>query len=533
MRIDVGAVPQVLYLRLRRIFMASSELNIPSLPASVVQSSGLPTGRSQKNRQMEKRWIWPFELEEQIGSGAMGLVYRARFVKNDRRVALKLLPEEVASNAILASRFQREMEILKDLRHPHIVHCFGGTCEGDQWFYAMELIEGGTLGGLLSEQGKLPWRQVVEFGQQVCAALDYAHDRGVIHRDLKPGNLLLTRNGKVKLADFGLALVAAETRLTSTGKTMGSLHYMSPEQIQGKPALSNRTDLYALGCVLFELLCGRTPFVGQAMAEILQQHIRQPPPAISSFAVECPVELETLIAQLLKKDPDERPQTAQAVGVRLRSINEDVTVRAPRANRFTKNLAAQSVVSSTGGETIAAVVAPSGRTWNGLLVAGLLVALAAIAWLFTSRSRQEQAYAQTERLFVAAIKDPSQPALVRIFSAKSLGEIGSHAQTALEPLLECMHDPDALVRVEIARSIGKIGSGDAYLIANLRKIQERDDQPEVRAAISDAMDSLKKKPSGGSMLPYIIAVGGLVVFAGAGYWVWKQAQEAQSIPVRG
>src|SRR6516225_2673066 len=154
--------------------MATSELNIPSSPRSVVNSGGPSAGRSQSNRQMEKRWIWPFELEEQIGSGAMGLVYRARFVKNDRRVALKLLPQEVASNKTLASRFQREMEILKDLKHPHIVHCFGGTCEGHQWFYAMELIEGGTLGGLLHEQGKLPWRQAIQFALQVCAALDYA-----------------------------------------------------------------------------------------------------------------------------------------------------------------------------------------------------------------------------------------------------------------------------------------------------------------------------------------------------------------------
>src|SRR5213078_2437903 len=133
--------------------------------------------------------IWPFELEEQIGSGAMGLVYRARFVKNDRRVALKLLPKEVAVNKTLAARFQREMEILKDLRHPHIVHCFGGTCEGDQWFYAMELVEGGTVEGLLQEHGCLPWERVIEYGVQLCSALAYAHSRGVIHRDIKPANL--------------------------------------------------------------------------------------------------------------------------------------------------------------------------------------------------------------------------------------------------------------------------------------------------------------------------------------------------------
>jgi hypothetical protein len=233
-----------------------------------------------------------------------------------------------------------------------------------------------------------------------------------------------------------------------------------------------------------------------------------------------------LIGQLLEKDPEKRPQSAQAVAVRLRTINEAVTVRAPRATRIAKNLISQSAMSSTGGETVSAIVPTSGRTWNGPLIVALVLALAAVAWLFTSRLHQERLYAETERLLVAAVKDAKQPPLVRIFSAKSLGDIGAGAQSAIEPLLESMHDPDPLVRVEVARSIGKIGSGDAYLIASLRKIQERDEQPEVRAAIDDAMGRLKNKPSGGSMLPYIIAIGGVAVFAGAGYWVWKQAQEA-------
>src|SRR6185295_6023676 len=230
---------------------------------------------------MEKRWIWPFELEEQIGSGAMGVVYRARFVKNDRRVALKLLPADVAANPTLAARFQREMELLKDLRHPHIVHCFGGTCEGDQWFYAMELIEGGTLASLIEEQGRIPWLKAIDFGLQVGAALAYAHDRNIIHRDLKPGNLLITKAGKLKLSDFGLAQVAAETKLTAAGKTVGSLHYMAPEQIQGKPPISNRSDLYAMGCVLYEMLTGRPPFTGGTVAEILQRHVRDTPAPVS------------------------------------------------------------------------------------------------------------------------------------------------------------------------------------------------------------------------------------------------------------
>lgn len=467
---------------------------------------------------MEKRWIWPFELEEQIGSGAMGVVYRARFVKNDRRVALKLLPKEVAANATLAARFQREMEILKDLRHPHIVHCFGGTCEGDQWFYAMELIDGGSLAGLLSDQGKLPWRKVVEFGLQICAALEYAHERGIIHRDLKPGNLLLTKGGKVKLADFGLAMVAAETRLTSAGKTMGSLHYMAPEQIQGKPPMSNRTDLYALGCVLFELLCARTPFTGEVMAEILQQHLRQAPPRVSMFALDCPVALEALVAELLQKDPERRPANAQAVMARLRQIDEDLTVRAPRFNR---NLPVQA----SSAQTASVEITRAKAGFNLPLTVAFVLALVVGVWMFVWRQRDAGRYELAEGKLVAALRDTGQPLPVRIFAAKSLGDLGQEARDALEPLIQIMHDPDPTVRVEAANSIGKIGNGDAYLIAELRKLHEREEQTHVRDALETATKTLVAKPASGSIVPYLIGGGGLTLFAAVGYWVWKQAKE--------
>lgn len=463
---------------------------------------------------MEKRWIWPFELEEQIGSGAMGVVFRARFVKNDRRVALKLLPKEVAANPTLAARFQREMEILKDLKHPHIVNSFGGTCEGDQWFYAMELIDGGTLSTLLMEQGKLPWRQAVEFGIQVCAGLDYAHARGVIHRDLKPGNLLLTRAGKVKLGDFGLALVAAETRLTAAGKTMGSLHYMAPEQIQGKPPLSNKTDLYALGCVLFELLCGRTPFTGDAMAEVLQQHIRQPPPRVSSFALDCPIQLEALVAELLQKDPDSRPASAGVVAARLREINRDVTVKAPR---FDKNRPLEAV----GTRTASAVMPTVPRKLNMPLVVGLALALVMNAWLYASRLDHKRLITRNEGLLVAAVKDPTQPQAARVFAIRSLGEMGSDARDALPPLIDALKDPDISIRIEAAQAIGQIGTGDPYLLAELTKVRKDSDLPNVSQAVEAAMEQLKTRPHGGSPLWYILG-GLLTVAGGVGYWFWKQ-----------
>jgi serine/threonine protein kinase len=469
---------------------------------------------------MEKRWIWPFELEEQVGSGAMGVVFRARFVKNDRRVALKLLPKEVAANATLAARFQREMEILKDLKHPHIVNCFGGTCEGDQWFYAMELIDGGTLATLLAEQGRLQWRQVVEFGIQVCVGLDYAHTRGVIHRDLKPGNLLLTRAGKVKLGDFGLALVAAETRLTAAGKTMGSIHYMAPEQIQGKPPLSNKTDLYALGCVLFELLSGRTPFTGEAMAEVLQQHIRQPPPKVSSFALDCPVQLESLVAELLEKDPDRRPVSAGVIAARLREIDRDVTVKAPR---YDKN----RPVTAFGIPTAVAVTSKPQQSWNVPFIVIATLGFILSGWLFLSLRAQKLVVSRTQELLVAALRDHAQPQPARIFAIQSLGAIGHDAHDSLPPLLEALHDPDVPIRIEAAKAIGNVGTGDPLLIAELQKVRKESELANVSAAVEDAMQKLKEQPPGGSLALYIV-LGLLTVAGGAGYWVWKQIQEAQA-----
>ena len=146
---------------------------------------------------------------------------------------------DIANETIL-SRFERELEILNTLRHPHIVRCFGGVCEGNQHFYAMELVEGGTLDHLLEERGKFSWEATIQFALQMASGLAYAHERGVVHRDVKPGNFLLTPAGKLKLSDFGLATVEAATKITAAGKTMGTFPYMAPEQIRGRPPVSPR-----------------------------------------------------------------------------------------------------------------------------------------------------------------------------------------------------------------------------------------------------------------------------------------------------
>ena len=274
---------------------------------------------------MPIRSLGPFELEEQIGSGAMGVVYRAKYVVTGQRVAVKLLAPQLAENEKVIARFKRELEILKKLKHPHIVQCYGGGRLGTQRFYAMELVEGGSLAETLQKQGKLPWARVVEYGRQVCAALQHAHENGVVHRDLKPANLMLDKAGNIKLADFGLARLSEAEALTAAGKTMGTFAYMAPEQITGKSPITPRTDLYALGIVLYELLTGKTPFQARTIVEMLTQHLNKVPPRVCVEGLECPAWLERAIFLLLEKDPEKRPRDAQAVARTLDAGDQALT----------------------------------------------------------------------------------------------------------------------------------------------------------------------------------------------------------------
>lgn len=463
---------------------------------------------------MEKRWIWPFELEEQIGAGAMGVVYRARFVKNDRRVALKLLPSDVAANATLAARFQREMELLKTLRHPHIVHCFGGTCEGNHQFYAMELVEGGTLASLLTEQGRLPWRQAVDFGLQICAALEYAHARQIIHRDLKPGNLLITRAGKLKLGDFGLAQVAAETKLTAAGKTVGSLHYMAPEQIQGKPPLSHRTDLYAFGCVLYEMLTGHPPFQGDAMAEILQRHVRESPPPITGQALDCPPQLERLAMELLAKSPENRPADAPSVSRRLHEIDQGVTIKLPR---FDRN---RPIPPASATETISTDTFRAATGGLCALVATLVVLGACAGWLVRSLTVDQHAAADTLAALMTGLSDP-QPA-VRQYAARALGEIGPDRTGSVPALIRHLTDADPRVRTEVAHALGKSSVDNDVLLA-LKKSNREDSDPLVRDAAAQAEAALRARPAPSRLNWSVLGLAGLASLIASGLvWVWRR-----------
>ncbi len=261
-----------------------------------------------------------YEIGEVLGVGTVGTIYRAVDRRTEQPVAIKKLHPTVSADRLIRARFRREMLILDRLHHPNIIRYYGGGEDGNLLYYVMELVEGGTVKELLQTKGPLPWKAVAEIGRQLCSALQFAHNHGVIHRDLKPGNLFLTTDGQVKLGDFGIARDLEHTDITSSGMTVGTHAYMAPEQIRGDVTISGKADLYSLGCCLFEMLTGQTPFVGDNFAHLFEQHLRSEPPDVRQFLPDCPAELNSTIRQMLAKEPEDRPFNArqiQAVMLRL------------------------------------------------------------------------------------------------------------------------------------------------------------------------------------------------------------------------
>jgi serine/threonine-protein kinase len=254
----------------------------------------------------------------------MGVVYLARHGQTGQSLAVKILPAEDAQNERAVLRFERELKILTQLKHPHVVRCYGGGRAGSQRYIAMELVSAGTVANLIQRRGRLSWEETIDYGLQICSALDHAHSHGIIHRDLKPSNLLLTKNNQIKLGDFGLARDVDASALTATGRTMGTYAYMAPEQIRGNPPISHKTDLYALGCVFYEMLTGHRPFESDTPAQVLYQHMSGTPARVATLALDCPVWLDSLIDQLLQKDPAHRPLDAIAVAQALTEVRDKV-----------------------------------------------------------------------------------------------------------------------------------------------------------------------------------------------------------------
>ena len=235
----------------------------------------------------------------------MSEVRRGEDVLLRRPVAIKLLRDHVEPRSV--ARFEQEAQILARLQHPNVVIVFDTGVDGDDRFIVMELVEGPTLRELLDTQGRLPPERAGAIASELASALGFAHGQGVIHRDVKPSNVLLPPDGGVKLADMGIARLLSPEALTATLSVRGTARYISPEQARGD-RVDGRADLYSLGCVLFEMLTGRTPFEGN-LAALSYAHTHTPAPRVRSIDPAVPAAMDELVAALLQKDPADRPQT--------------------------------------------------------------------------------------------------------------------------------------------------------------------------------------------------------------------------------
>ena len=254
-----------------------------------------PGGIFGRAQAVKPQTVGEFELGEHLASGTVGDVYHARHRTSGQKAVIKFLQTHAASEPDLQRRFVREVSIVERLNHPNIVRHFDCGLADDRIFFAMELVECGTLKDVLRQRGRLPWREAVECAMQICAALAHAHQIGVIHRDLKPANLFLAEDGRVKVGDFGLARDLNSSRLTLDGQTVGTCRYMPPEQIAGEADLSGATDLYAVGCILYEMLVGQTPFDGGTIVEIFESHLNDLPDPPNELVPDCPAELSELV----------------------------------------------------------------------------------------------------------------------------------------------------------------------------------------------------------------------------------------------
>ena len=276
--------------------------------------------------------LGPYEVLGALGAGGMGEVYRARDTRLDRTVAIKILPEHLASDPGRLSRFEREARTVSGLSHPNICALFDLGEQNGIRYVVLEYLEGETLADRLAK-GPMPVSEVLRVGADIASALESARRYGIVHRDLKPANVMLTKTG-TKLLDFGLAkpspalasAAAADTQtlsksLTEEGVIVGTFRYMAPEQLEGKDT-DSRTDIFALGVLLYEMVTGRNAFNGASRASIIAAIMSSEPVPISALQPLSPPALDRLVRNCLAKDPDQRWQTAHDVGLQLQWIRD-------------------------------------------------------------------------------------------------------------------------------------------------------------------------------------------------------------------
>ncbi|MCD6361051.1 MAG: Stk1 family PASTA domain-containing Ser/Thr kinase [Armatimonadetes bacterium] len=264
-----------------------------------------------------------YRVEALIGEGGMARVYKGTDTTLERPVAIKVLREQFSHQEDVVSRFRREAHAAARLNHPNIVQIYDTGVEDGHYYIVMEYLPEPNLKQIIEQYAPLPLRKAIEFAIQACEALDYAHKNGIVHRDVKPQNILFSSTGQVKLSDFGIAAAAGSAGLTADGKVLGSAHYISPEQAQGAPA-GPMSDVYSLGVVLYEALTARLPFDGESAADIAAMHLRESPPSPRTVNPNISPSVEYVITKAMARDPQRRYRSAAELLADLRKLQQGV-----------------------------------------------------------------------------------------------------------------------------------------------------------------------------------------------------------------
>jgi eukaryotic-like serine/threonine-protein kinase len=301
-----------------------------------------------------------YRIQRKLGAGGMADVYLAEDQELGRRVAIKILNSRHGNDDQFIERFRREAKNAAALNHPNIVSIYDRGEAEDTYYIAMEFLDGRTLKELIVGRGAAPINVAIEYARQILSALRFAHRHGIVHRDIKPHNVLVDGEGRVKVTDFGIAR-AGTSQMTETGSIVGTAQYLSPEQARGGE-VDPRSDLYSLGVVLYELLTGKTPFDGETPVEIAMKHLSNPPKPPSKLRPEIPPELDMVVLRALAKNPDDRYQSADEMEADLDRVARGAKVSAATVDTATQVMRRPSAPAAVESSTAATMIAPPPST---------------------------------------------------------------------------------------------------------------------------------------------------------------------------
>ena len=405
-----------------------------------------------------------FEVLELLGRGGMGSVYKARQVSLDRLVALKVLSRSVSSNAKFLGRFTREARAAAAVSHANIIEVFSVGEDKGYPYIAMEFVDGQNLEDKLKSEGSLPADWILEAMKQCTAALAKAHAAGIIHRDIKPPNILLTADGRVKIADFGIAKrPESDVTLTAVGAALGTPQYISPEVAAGKPA-DGRSDLYSLGATFYHALAGRPPFEGKTAMELAVKHTKEPVPPLSETAPDAPPELCRLIHNLLQKEPAKRFSSADKLLHALERVEEQMSG------------SAQAIGIGVGREQVHAKKGPSSRTLTiGGAVAAIAIVILVVLWLSAPQGPWQAALATGDQRAEVLLRE------------EHFGEAIEHYKSLIERYDERELRDTAQLRIEDIRS--QADKDFARIERESRKLLNERTFDQARAALTPIIES--------------------------------------------